>query len=72
VFDSSIFKKLVFDENDFSFCPEVTTKISRMHIKIYEVPIKYTGRNYSEGKKINFYDGIKAILVLFKYRFIKK
>lgn len=72
VFDSSIFKKLVFEENDFSFCPEVTTKISRMHIKIYEVPIKYTGRNYSEGKKINFYDGIKAILVLFKYRFIKK
>lgn len=72
VFESSIFKQLILEENDFSFCPEVTTKISRMNIKIYEVPIKYAGRNYSEGKKINFLDGIKAILVLFKYRFFKK
>ena len=72
VFESSIFKKLVLEENGFGFCPEVTTKISRMNIKIYEVPIKYNGRNYSEGKKINFYDGIKAILVLFKYKFFRK
>ena len=72
VFDSYIFKKLVLEEDDFSFCPEVTTKISKMNINIYEVPIKYTGRDYYEGKKINFSDGIKAIIVLFKYRFFRK
>ena len=72
VFNSNIFKNLVLEENDFSFCPEVTTKISKMNINIYEVPIKYTGRDYYEGKKINFSDGIKAIIVLFKYRFFRK
>jgi len=72
VFDSYVFKKLVLEEDDFSFCPEVTTKISKMNINIYEVPIKYTGRDYYEGKKINFSDGIKAIIVLFKYRFFRK
>lgn len=72
VFDSHVFKKLVLEEDDFSFCPEVTTKISKMNINIYEVPIKYTGRDYYEGKKINFSDGIKAIIVLFKYRFFRK
>ena len=72
VFNSNIFKNLVLEENDFSFCPEVTTKISKLNIKIYEVAIKYSGRSYKEGKKIKFFDGIKAILVLFKYRFFKK
>lgn len=72
VFDSYVFKTLVLEEDDFSFCPEVTTKISKMNINIYEVPIKYTGRDYYEGKKINFSDGIKAIIVLFKYRFFRK
>jgi glycosyltransferase involved in cell wall biosynthesis len=72
VFSSSIFKNLVLEENDFSFCPEVTTKISKLNIKIYEVPIKYSGRSYKEGKKIKFSDGIKAIIVLLKYRFFKK
>ena len=38
-------------------------------IKIKEIPIKYFGRSYEEGKKINFMDGIKAILTLIKYRF---
>jgi dolichol-phosphate mannosyltransferase len=72
VFNSTIFKNLVLEENDFSFCPEVTTKISKLNIKIYEVAIKYSGRSYKDGKKIKFFDGIKAILVLFKYKFFKK
>jgi hypothetical protein len=58
------------NENDFSFCPELTTKISKLKIKIKEVPIKYKGRTYKEGKKINFYDAIRALFVLFKYRYI--
>lgn len=69
VFHKSILKKIKLLENDFSFCPEITTKIGLKRIKIKEVPIKYSGRNYNEGKKIRLIDGIKAIITLFKYRF---
>lgn len=71
MFNSNIFKKIKLEENDFSFCPEITTKIALLKIKIKEIPIKYNGRNYSEGKKIKFIDGVKAIITLFKYRFFK-
>ena len=69
MFDSNLFLKIQLEENDFSFCPEITTKIGLKKIKIKEVPIKYSGRNYNEGKKIRLIDGIKAIITLFKYRF---
>lgn len=68
----SVFDQINLIENDFSFCPEVTTKLSRMNEKIIEVPISYIGRTYNEGKKIKYIDGIKAIFTLFNYRFIKK
>jgi dolichol-phosphate mannosyltransferase len=69
VFDTGVFKKIKLVENDFAFCPEVTTKISNLGYKIYEVPINYKGRPYSEGKKIKLKDGIKAIFTLIKYKF---
>ena len=69
MFDSNLFLKTHLEENDFSFCPEITTKIGLKRIKIKEVLIKYSGRNYNEGKKIRLIDGIKAIITLFKYRF---
>ena len=67
-----VFRREVFDnvslvENDFSFCPEITSKISKLKEEIIEIPIKYNGRSYKEGKKIKFIDGIKALIVLFKY-----
>jgi dolichol-phosphate mannosyltransferase len=68
VFDGEIFKKICLKENDFAFCPEITAKVSKLGFKISEVPISYYGRNYNEGKKISFYDGIRAIFVLLKYR----
>jgi glycosyltransferase involved in cell wall biosynthesis len=71
MFESNLFLKILLEENDFSFCPEITTKIGLKKIKIKEVPIKYSGRNYNEGKKIRVIDGIKAIIILFKYRFFK-
>jgi len=71
VFKSKIFKKIILKENDFSFCPEITTKISNLGYKIFEVPISYNGRKYSEGKKIKLKDGFKAIYVLLKYKFFK-
>lgn len=67
-FDSKIFKEINLKENDFAFCPEITAKVSKLGFKISEVPISYFGRNYKEGKKISFYDGIRAIFVLLKYR----
>ena len=69
MFLSDIFLKIMLEENDFSFCPEITTKIGLQKIKIKEVSIKYRGRNYKDGKKIRLIDGIKAIITLFKYRF---
>ena len=69
MFQSSVFLKIKLKEKDFSFCPEITTKIGLKNIKIKEIPIKYFGRSYEEGKKINFMDGIKALLTLLKYRF---
>jgi dolichol-phosphate mannosyltransferase len=70
-FNSKIFNKIVLKENDFAFCPEITAKVSKLGYKIFEVPISYFGRTYKEGKKISFYDGIRAVFVLFKFRFFK-
>ena len=70
-FDSKIFKKLNLVENGFSFCPEVTTKISNLGINIFEVKISYKGRDYKSGKKISFMDGFDALWTLVKYK-IKK
>jgi len=68
-FKSSIIKKMNLKENSFAFEIEVTMKISKMNIKIYEVGISYYGRTVEEGKKISFIDGIKAIYSIFKYKF---
>jgi len=68
-FSTELFNSIDLKENDFSFCPEITTKLALLKIKIQEVPINYNGRNYSEGKKIKFKDGIKAVIALFNYRF---
>jgi len=69
---SNIYKKIILKENGFSFCPEITTKISNLEEDIIEVPIKYFGRTYEEGKKISFLDGFSAIIAIIKYKFFKK
>ena len=69
VFSRKIFNKLKLKEKDFAFCPEVTTKLSKLKIPIKEIPISYKGRTVKEGKKINFYDGLRALYVVLKYRF---
>ena len=71
-FDSSILKKIHLVEKRFGFEPEVTAKISKVkNIRIYEVGISYYGRNYQEGKKINWKDGFRAIYCILKYNLIK-
>ena len=70
MFDSAIFKFIKLKEKGFAFCPEVTTKISKLKIKIHEIPINYNGRTYEEGKKIKTIHGIEAVFALLKYRFL--
>ena len=72
VFSKNIFLKLNLKEKGFSFCPEVNSKISRLNLEIKEVEINYRGRSKEEGKKINFIDGIYAILTLIKDGLLNK
>tara|TARA_S200000501_G_scaffold238569_1_gene223553 strand:- start:1370 stop:2071 length:702 start_codon:yes stop_codon:yes gene_type:complete len=69
LFRVKLFKDLKLKENDFAFCPEVTTKLSNRKIKIIETPISYNGRGYDEGKKIGIYDAIRVIIVIMKNKF---
>ena len=54
-------------ENRFGFEPEITLKISKLNLRIYEVGVRYFGRTYKEGKKINWKDGFSAIRCIIKY-----
>jgi glycosyltransferase involved in cell wall biosynthesis len=72
MFRSEIIKDIELIESRFGFEPEITAKISRVpSIKIFEVGISYYGRSYSEGKKINWIDGIRAIYCILKYGLFK-
>jgi glycosyltransferase involved in cell wall biosynthesis len=73
LFRSEIIRQLDLKEKRFGFEPEVTCKISRIpNIRIYEVGIAYYGRTYSEGKKINWKDGFRAIFSILKYGLFKR
>jgi glycosyltransferase involved in cell wall biosynthesis len=56
--------------NRFEFEPEITAKVLKKGIRIYEVPISYAGREFDEGKKISWKDGFSALWALAKYRFV--
>jgi len=70
VFSADLLKAIPLKCNGFEFCPEVTARISKMGIKIHEIPIDYHPRSIEQGKKINFLDGVQAIWTLIKYRFV--
>jgi dolichol-phosphate mannosyltransferase len=67
---TEIIKSIPLKCRRFDFCPEVTAKVAKKGIKIYEVPINYYPRHKKEGKKIKWRDGLEAFWVLIKYRFI--
>jgi glycosyltransferase involved in cell wall biosynthesis len=72
VFKREVLQSISLCENRFGFEVEVTAKIARgKRWRIYEVPIAYYGRSYSEGKKITWKDGCRALWCIFKYRFAK-
>jgi len=69
LFDRTLLDGITLRAQRFEFEPEVTAKILRQGVRIYEVPISYTGREFDEGKKITWRDGFVALWTLVKYRF---
>jgi glycosyltransferase involved in cell wall biosynthesis len=70
VFRADVIKNLHIRSNRFDFEPEITAKVLKRKHKLYEMPISYYGRDFSEGKKITWRDGFAAIWALIKYRFM--
>jgi len=71
VFRSRVNKDLSLKSNRFGFEPEITAKVARAKWRIYEVPISYSGRDYEEGKKITWMDGLAALFHIIRFRFFK-
>jgi glycosyltransferase involved in cell wall biosynthesis len=71
-FKAEILKNIHLESNRFGFEPEITAKVARLKLRLAEVPISYFPRNYIEGKKITWKDGIAAIWHIFQYNFLKK
>ena len=69
VFKREVIQSIPLRENRFGFEVEITAKIARRKLKIYEVPISYYGRDYAEGKKIGWKDGFSALRCIVKYMF---
>jgi glycosyltransferase involved in cell wall biosynthesis len=70
VFRADVIINLQIKSNRFDFEPEITAKVLKRKHKLYEMPISYYGRDFSEGKKITWRDGFAAIWALIKYRFM--
>jgi glycosyltransferase involved in cell wall biosynthesis len=67
-FRSDVIRGLALSENGFGIEPEITAKVCRRRLRIYELPISYYGRTYAEGKKITWRDGVRAVWVLLRVR----
>jgi len=67
VFRREIIQSITIEENRFGFEPEITAKVARQGVRIYEVAVSYSGRTYAEGKKIGWKDGLSAIRCILKY-----
>ena len=68
LFPRKILTKISLKENGWGWDPEITAKILKTGVRIYEVPISYTGREFWEGKKISWKDSFRILWVLIKYR----
>ena len=69
VFRRDILNQITIQENRFGFEPEITAKVAKLRVPIYEVAVSYYGRTYDEGKKIGWRDGVRAIGCILKYHF---
>ncbi len=70
-FRATVIKKIQIESNRFGVEPELTAKIAKLNCRVYEVPISYYGRDYTEGKKITWKDGFSAIWSIIKYNLFR-
>lgn len=71
-FRREVVQKVRIQENRFGFEPEITAKVARLKVRIYEVAISYYGRTYADGKKIGWRDGFRALWCILKYNFLSQ
>jgi glycosyltransferase involved in cell wall biosynthesis len=71
VFRREVLQQITIEENRFGFEPEITAKIAKQRVRIYEVGISYAGRTYEEGKKIGWRDGVRALWCIVKYNWLR-
>jgi len=71
VFRRKVLDEIQIEENRFGFEPEITAKVSKLGVRIYEVGISYAGRTYAEGKKIGWKDGVRAMWCIVKYNVLR-
>lgn len=72
VFRADVLSRIELHEDRFGFEPEVTAKLARLDIRVYEVGIGYSGRTYEDGKKIGWRDGLWALWCIFKYGLLRR
>ena len=66
-FRREVIQSITIEEDRFGFEPEITAKVAKLRVRVYEVGIAYYGRTYAEGKKVNWRDGVRAIYCVVKY-----
>lgn len=71
VFRREVLQQITVEENRFGFEPEITAKLAKLRVRIYEVGISYAGRSYKEGKKVNWKDGFSALRCIVKYNWFR-
>jgi glycosyltransferase involved in cell wall biosynthesis len=71
MFRREVLQKITIEENRFGFEPEITAKVAKLGVVIYEVGISYYGRTYAEGKKIGWRDGVRALWAIGKYNLFR-
>ncbi len=70
VFRREIVQQITIEEDRFGIEPELTAKVASLGVRLYEVPVSYSGRTYAEGKKINWKDGVSALRCILKYNLL--
>ena len=71
-FRREVLERIIIEENRFGFEPEITAKVAKLNLRIYETGISYSGRTYSEGKKIGWKDGLSSLRCILKYNLFRK
>jgi glycosyltransferase involved in cell wall biosynthesis len=70
-FRREVLERIELEEDRFGFEPEITAKVAKLGVRIYEVGVSYSGRTYAEGKKIGWHDGVHALWCLIKYNLLR-